>query len=759
MRHSILALSISAALGSLPATASAEDESGRHPVDLETITVRALPTELTALDSAEPIEVLAGEALDDRRGMTLGETLANQPGVHSSFYGQGAGRPIIRGLGGPRVKILEDGLSTGDASAPSDDHAVTIDPLLVDQIEILRGPATLLYGSEASGGVINVIDNRIPEQVPAAPLTARYEVRGDTVADERSGALRLGGGGGSFAWHLDGSWRDAGDYDIPGPAEREFGHEDHDEDHHDDHDHEHDHDEEGSGTLENSFVESLSGTVGASWIGQRGFIGASVRRFETEYGIPAPHSHGGHDHDHDEEHDEEHEHGDDHDGEHGEEEGMAFIDMEQTSWDVTGQLDEPLPGFSRARLRLGYNEYRHREIELEEEGHDGDHDGDHEHDDDHDHAEQPTQFDVETWQARLELRTKPLAGWAGALGLQFDREDFVAAGEEAFVAPNETDAIALFVLQEQRFGDVNLSFGARVERTEIKADLPAHDEHDDDHHDHDHDHEHDHEHGLEVEFDRDQREFTNWSASLGAVWQMSELWQSSLSLARSQRAPSATELFSNGPHLATFSFEIGDPNLGRETTLSTDLGLHRHSEHFDLDLNLFHKVVDDFIYLADTGLEEDGFDVRQAIQEDAEFYGLEAQATWQLHDTGFGDFDFRLGYDLVRGKLDQGGNLPRISPERLSSGIDWHAGPWRAGLEWQRVFRQDKVADFETSTPGYNLINARLAYAFELGNMPMEAFLSGQNLGDNEARVHTSFLRDFAPLPGRNFRLGLRGEF
>jgi len=790
MRYSILALSISAALGSLPVSALAQSNEDA-PADLENITVRALPIERSELDSAEPIEVLAGQALDDRRGLTLGETLANQPGVHSSFYGQGAGRPIIRGLGGPRVRILEDGLSTGDASAPSDDHAVTVDPFLADQIEILRGPATLLYGSDASGGVVNIIDNRIPEQLPDAPLTGRFEVRGDTVADERSGALRLNGGGGSFAWHLDGSWRDADDYDIPGPAERDFGHDDHeahhgdhhDEHDHDDHDHEgHDHEGDGSGTLDNSFVETLSGTIGGSWIGSRGFLGASVRRFETEYGIPAPHSHGGHDHGHDDEHHDEHDdehgmhddHGDEHEhdhDEHGDEEGMAFIDMEQTSWDIEGQLQDPLPGFTRARIRLGYNDYRHQEIELEEGGHeDHEHGEEHDHDDGHDH--EPTQFDVETYQARLELRTEPLAGWAGALGVQYDYEDFVAGGEEAFVPPNETDAIALFLLQEQRFGDVNVSFGARIEQTEVSANLQGHDDHDhgehdhggehhDDHHDDQHD-EHDgehHEHDLDFEFDRDRREFTNWSASLGAVWQMGELWRSSISLARSQRAPSASELFSNGPHLATFSFEVGNPNLDRETTLSWDLGLHRHGENFDFDIDLFYKQVDDFIYLAETGQEIDGFAVRLANQEDAELYGLETQATWKLRDTAVGDFDLTTGFDLVRGELDAGGNLPRISPERLTAGVAWFNGPWRAGVDWQRVFRQDEVAEFETETPGYNLLSARLAYAFNIGTVPMEAYISGQNLGDNEARVHTSFLRDFSPLPGRNFRFGLRGEF
>ncbi|NDY94551.1 TonB-dependent receptor [Wenzhouxiangella limi] len=741
MKKSLLVLSISCALATSWAMADDErDDVLRHSADLETIRVQALPLRRTALESAQPVDVLAGEALDDRRGMTLGETLQNQPGVHSSYYGPGSGRPIIRGLGGPRVRILEDGLSTGDASAPSDDHAVSLDPMLIDQIEILRGPATLLYGSGASGGVVNVIDNRIPERLPGEPIAGRFEVRGDTVADERSGVLRLDGGGGQFAWHLDGTWRDTDDYEIPGAARREF--EDHDEQHLD-HEHDDDHDLADDGILPNSFVDNRSGTLGASWIGDRGFIGGAFRVFESEYGIPAPHSHG-----EDEDHDDEHA---SFDQDHGDEEDeFAFIDLEQRSWNLKAGLDQPLPGVARSTFRLGYNDYTHREIEME-----GEYDEDHDGDDDHDHDHEPTVFDVQTWQSRLVLETVPTAGWEGAIGVQFDSEEFVAVGEEAFVAPNETDSLAAFTLQEHRFGDVTLSLGARIERTRVEAEL---DLHDDDHEDEDHGHD-DHDDGPEVDFDTDQRDFTTFSASLGGIWQMSELWHSSLNVAHAQRAPSATELFSNGPHLATFSFEIGDPGLDREQTLSWDLGLHRHATAFDLDVNVFHKQIDDFIYLADTGMEVEGFAVRRAVQQDATFYGLEVAAAWQLHGTTLGDFDLRLGYDLVRGELDAGGDLPRISPQRLSSGIAWHSGPWRAGLEWQRVFRQDRVADFETETPGYNLVNARFGYAFSLGERPYELYLSGRNLGNNEARVHTSFLRDYAPLPGRNFRLGLRGTF
>ena len=439
--------------------------------------------------------------------------------------------------------------------------------------------------------------------------------------------------------------------------------------------------------------------------------------------------------------------------------------MEQNSWDLKGGLDDPLPGLTRATLRLGYNDYQHQEIEVEE--HDSDHDEDHDHDhdedhdNDHDHDHEPTTFDIETFQARLELETAPLAGWAGAVGVQYDDQDFVATGEEAFVPPNETESIALFALQERSFGDLTLSIGGRLEQNDVTAEL---DDHDNDHdHEHEHEHEHDddddHDHDHENGFDIDDRTFTTWSASAGALWQIDDSWQTSLNFSRAERAPSATELFANGPHLATFSFERGDPTLNEETTNAWDLGIHRHAQAFDFEVNLFHKDITNFIFLEETGEERDGLPLRQTRQENVEFYGLETTATWRIHDTALGDFDLRGTYDLVRAELDDGDDLPRISPDRFLAGLDWHRGPWRGGLEWQRVFRQENVAEFEGDTPGYNLLNASLAYTIDLDPVSLELFAQGRNLGDNEARVHTSFLREFAPLPGRNFRFGVRGRF
>lgn len=716
------------------------DTEAHHYSEVEEIIVRALPMRRTRMESAQPVDVLAGELLDDRRGLTLGETLQSQPGVQSSFYGAGSGRPVIRGLGGPRVRVLEDGLSTADTSTQSDDHAVSADPLLIDQIEILRGPATLLYGSAASAGVVNLIDGRIPERLPEEPFSGRFEVRGDSIAEERSGVLRLDGARGQLAWHLDGSWRDADDYRIPGVARLE----DHDDDH------EHDEDEHGSeeqtqgGRLENSFVESRSGTGGLSWIGERGFIGASVRTFSSEYGIPAPHAH------FEDEHDEDHE--DDHEDHEDHEDEFAYIDMLQRSWDIKAGLDNPFRGAERLSFRYGLSEYEHTEVEL------SDHEDGHEETDDHDHG--GTLFDVKTWQARLSLETSPWAGWQGAVGFQAERENFQAEGAEAFIADSLTRTYGLFVLQERTFDNFTLSLGARFENSRV-SNLEAVASHSDHDHDDEHDdHSHDDDHELERPFaDKRHHEFSNVSASIGGIYEFNENWQMSVNFARSQRAPAAVELLAEGPHLATFTYEVGNGGLNKEVSKAWDITLHRHSTQFDFEVTVFRKDIQDFIYLADTDLEVGGFPVRLTTQDDAEFSGIEAQGVWQLFTTDYGHFELRAAYDQVNARLSDGSRLPRISPARLSGGLDWHRDVWRASLEATRVMKQDKVPVLEDPVAAYTMVNAKIARQFVLGDAQFEAFIQGRNLGDSEARVATSYLKDYAPLPGRNLVLGVRGSF
>lgn len=746
MRKTLLSTAVSTALAgtflSSFASQPVRADNQVHRKHLEEIVVHALPFQRTSLQAAEPVQVMAGKLLDDSRGLTLGETLQHQPGVQSSYYGPGSARPIIRGLGGPRVTILEDGLSTADGSAPSDDHAVTLDPMLVDQIEVLRGPATLLYGSGAVGGVVNVIDNRIPDSVPEKPVSGRFEAKGNSVADERTSSLRLDGGQGRFAWHLDGSVRDAGDTEIPGRArlEREDEHET-EQDHDLDHENEQELDAElgPRGRLENSFVESSAFTLGSSWVGEQGFIGGSVRQFDTEYGIPAPHAHDAQDHENEEDHEleEEHEAEEDHEQEdHASNNEFAAIDMKQRSWDIKAGWEQPNRFFQSAGLRLGYNDYEHREFDIgggeDEHGQAEEHEQEDEHEQELLHEQEGSLFEIDTFQARLELETQAYAGWNGALGFDYKDQDFEVQGAEAFIPDHETRSWALFALQERLLGPVKLSLGARFEDTEVEVT----------------------ETGL-----GDERSFSSWSLAAGGVWEINDAWQTSLNLTRSERAPSGTELFANGPHLATFSFEVGDPSLTEEVTQGIDFGVHRHLAGLDLEATFFYKDIDDFVLLDETGQERDGLPLRVTRQQDAEFYGLELQANWQIHATPLGNFDLRAGYDQVRGELDSGGYLPRISPDRVKLGLDWHQGAWRAKLDWHRVEEQDKVADFEMPTDSYELVSAGLVYELSSSLPRLELFLQGNNLTDEKARVHTSFLKDFAPLPGRNITAGVRGRF
>lgn len=714
----------------LPLAAPAQDaetdqEPGAHTErdELDRVVVTALPIKRSKLDSAQPIDVLFGEELNDRRGMTLGETLMRQPGVHSTSYGPGAGRPVIRGLGGGRVKVLEDSLPAVDVSAQSDDHAVSVEPMLIDRVEILRGPSTLLFGSGAVGGVVNVIDGRIPESVPAPGLEGRLELRGNTAADERTGVLRLDGGAGNWAWNLSGTWRDADDYEIPGVAEAG-----HVED--DGHDHQAD-----TGILPNSFVESQSASAGLSWIGSRGFFGVSAKQYETEYGIPAPHAaHGeeGEEHGFDalryallsgSGHDE-----DEHEGED------VYIDLEQTRWDAKGALNDPLPGFTRATLRASYSDYTHAERAIEA--------GDPESEAEHAH----TVFDVEASSVRLELEHRPVAGWLGAAGFQFENEKLVAMGEEAYVPDGDSLSWALFALEEKETGPLVWTLGARLERNEIEVDELIEN--------HAHEPEQDEGHDAPL-----RRTFTTVSASAGVLWRIDQRWQSSLNYSHAERAPSQSDLWANGAHAATFTFERGDAGLDKETTNGLDFIVHRHGEAFDLEASLFYNAIDDFVYLDETGELIDGLPLRQTQQNDATFYGGELEAVWHLPPTAVGHFDVRAGYDWVRAKLDSGENLPRISPARYRAGIDWHRGPLRAALDYQHVTRARHLASHESPTAGYDLLDVNASYFFAAGRADLEVFVKLANLLDEEARVHTSFLKNFAPLPGRNLNFGLRARF
>jgi len=723
LRPTLLALALSLALCLAPTAYAAdppqEAQHDKQPKDLAAVEVRATPLSDTAESIALPVDVLAGSKLDEAKTGTLGETVAKLPGVQSSNFGPGVGRPIIRGLDGARVQVLSDGLASGDVSTVSVDHAVSIEPFLAEQIEVLKGPATLLYGSGAIGGAVNVVDGRIPESAADTPFGGRAELRHGSVNDESTGMVRFDGGSGTFAFHFDALHREAGDYAIPGYAESAALMAEHGETP----------DPAEAGLLRNSAVRTDSAALGLSWIGARGFIGGAYSLFNTAYGIP-----GGHEHAHEED--------DGHETESADaEEGDVHILMDQRRSELRAGIDALGP-FQSLRLKLADTDYTHTEYEGDAVG---------------------TVFRNEGREARAELVHVPIAGWKGAFGLQASRREFAAIGDEAFVPGSRSDDAGLFWIGKRevdtRAGALQLDAGLRHDRNRVDVDSAA----------------------------SPDRDFRTTSVSLGLGWKASEALHLSLGLDRAQRAPGAEELYSNGLHVATGSFEFGDAGLGVETARRLELGLHLHHGPFEAQLSAWQARYDDFVYLAGTDAEVDGAALRVWRQDDARFHGLEAKLDWDIAETSAGLWSLGLFADTVRGRLAAdagasatqvfairhedhidhvsaqvatGGNLPRIAPSRVGGTLRWEREQLRASLGAVRYARQGDVAAYETATPGYTLVDAHVAWHIDTrGGNELELFVDGSNLTDREARPHTSFLKDVVPLPGRNVVFGIRAFF
>ena len=721
MKRSALTLAVGLAL--IQHGVAAQDHDSERAKQLDQLVVTASPLRQNVEEMLQPVSILSGEKLDARKQATLGRTLANEVGVQSSYFGPGVGRPIIRGQDGARVQVLSEGLATGDVSAVSVDHALSIEPFLADQIEILRGPATLLYGSGAIGGAVNVVDGRIAESLPEQTISGRAEARIASGNDERSAMGRLDARTGNVVLHVDALSRRTDDYDIPGFAESaalraaeetEEG--------------EHEHEEEAYGTLPNSALETQAGALGLSWIGERGFLGASVSRYDTLYGVP------GHQHSHE--------------GESEEEPAAVSIDLDQHRHDLRAGLDE-LGMFESLRFKFADTGYQHAELEGEEIG---------------------TRFDNQSREARLEAVHAKVLGFAGALGAQWSDREFDAIGEEAFVPSTETRDRGLFWTGEQAFGAFKMDLGLRTDNNDIQT-IPQ-----------------------DLAPTRlISRDFDTHSASTAFKWDASNALHWTLGLDTAQRAPTAEELYSNGLHVATGVLEIGTDTLKKEIANQIELGLHWHGERVRASANLFSTWMDNYIYLSQlesvdepgNALSDDGVPIALWSQTDARFIGIELEASFMLADNASGEWDLRVFGDRVNATLQgegsrdvavevfhedhthdhQGvqtleGNLPRIAPMRLGVDLDWRKNAWRASLSAVNYRAQNDVADYETPSDGYVLVDANLAWHHDsVGGLGIEWFVDAQNLLDEEARQHTSFLKDVAPLPGRILGTGIRVFF
>lgn len=656
---------------------------------LEEVVVTATALRKPILESAQPVRVVDAQTLLRDRSASLGETLAQQPGVSATWFGPQASRPVIRGIGGERVQVYEDGGDALDASALSNDHAVTLDPLIAERVEIVRGPATLLFGNSASAGLVNVITRRIPRAASEQPFAGAFELRGNSAFDERSVAAQAEFGRGPWRMQADLQQRETGDVRIPGfgtsdalRAELAAAGEPVDEP---------------RGRLANSASASRGGGLGVSRVGDWGYVGVSASKFSTEYEIPGP----------------------------GEEEPPAdetiaaarigdgdgvFIDMNQTRYDFDAELRAPLRGLDNLRARISVNDYEHREVEPG--------------------GDVGTTFIQDGLDARVSAQHAPLAGWRGVFGLQLRDVDLQAIGAEAFVPPSQTRNAGVFVFEERSIGAVTFEAGARLESQRI--DLP----------------------GASGAYDDD-----SLSGSASVVWRVAGDWRLTAQLASTERHPTATELFADGPHVAVRRFEIGDASLGTERAHTLDLGVRRDTDRATLSVSAFISDYSDYIFPALTGAVEDGLPVVEYRAADARFTGVEAEYALAERPGPLGEWSARLFGDYVRAEDGAGEPLPLIPPLRLGAELSLQRGGLNATLRTIWHDAQDRTAAGERPTAGFTLVDLDLAWRALVADRPMTWFVRGSNLLDEDARRHASPLKDYAPLPGRALSLGLRYEF
>jgi iron complex outermembrane receptor protein len=641
-------------------------------------------------ETALPVTVLSDKALHDAVRGTLGETLAGQPGINNASFGPAVGQTVIRGQQGRRVMNLTNGMPNADASGNSADHAQSVEAVLANAIEVLRGPSTLLYGGGAIGGVVNVIDRRIATALPEAPAFA-LELRHDSSADLGTAVASTEFATGNFAWHLDAVQREWNDLDIPGFAVDSAW--------------SGDADANTSGYVPNTGGDTRSATAGASWIMANGYLGFAVNRLENHYGLPSGA------HDHAPEHETEEENGED----------FVSIDMENTRYDLDGEWHDVASWAETVSYRLSHTDYAHAEIE-----------GD---------GTIGTQFSNDAWQQRLQVTHTDNAERHGVIGLQLGNEKFAAVGDESFIPVTDISARGLFLVEDFHTATTTVEFGARLNRDEYTPQASV----------------------------APDRAFSTWSLSGSVLWDLSDRVTLGLSLANSQRAPSAEELYSNHGlttladctlHFATGACELGNPDFEEESSLNTDVTLAFTHGTLSATVTAFDNRFDDYIGQIADGREVDGFPVRAYRQEDARFRGIEVDTSLQLNDTA----TLRVFGDTTDGRFDTSGDVPRMPARRY--GVELLLNGELAGNAWSayttviHAAAQDAPGAFEIGSDAWTRVDIGADYTLTTSRGgEWLLFIKGRNLGDDEIRLSTSTLRGFAPEAGRAVEAGVRYRY
>ena len=642
---------------------------------LDKVVVESSAFQDTLFNSVQSTSVISGTDLDEKSRSSLGDTLAAEPGVASSSFGPGAGRPVVRGLGGDRIRILENGVGTLDISNASPDHPVTIESTLVDRIEVLRGPAALLYGTSAVGGVVNVLDRRIAESLPEKTVTGTVESRAESVDLSRAGVVGLDATTGGFVFHLDGYKRVSDDYHIPGyartPELRESDPVD----------------PEPKGTLPSSNTDNSNLTLGTSYVQGNAFLGAAVSDYETTYGVPNG-------------------------------EPNISINAERKRVDVRGGVRGTGEFVDSVITRVGLANYDQTELEA---------------------GEASSNLSQKAIDSRVDLTHREIGPVRGTFGLQFQDSSFDVVGEEAFQPPTDTTTYSFFDLEEVLLSDtVTWQLGGRLDWNQVST--PGFDA------------------ALNEGITKNENSF---SQSTGLVWDFAPDYAAALSVAHTERAPTGQELFADGPHLAVGAYEIGDPELGLERSLGTDLTLRKKEGTIRGFIGGYYNRFWDYIAANPTGTTIDDLPVYVFEPINADFIGFESQVAYFAVDRAGKEvsFDFQPDYVWARDRSN-GEYLPRIPPLRLLMGGNYYDKDLcRIRLEVQQVFAQDKVAEFETTTDGYTMLNLYVSKDLAWFGQNVELFGRGTNLLSEKARNHVSYIKDVAPLPGASAMVGVRVRF
>jgi iron complex outermembrane recepter protein len=653
-----------------------------QPTPITEVRIQATPLDSSQLQSTQPITVLKGEDLNQARRSTLGETLETTPGVQSTGFGQGAGRPIIRGLDGPRVRVTENGSDTFDVSSISPDHVVASNPLAAKSIEVIRGPATLIYGGSAIGGLVNVRTGLIPNSAIKGS-SANALIEGAARGQHSYGFSAVGGKDG-LNYTLGGFEKRAGDYRTP------------------------------LGLQANSFSRSDGVSVGTSFVGSKGMIGLGISSTNSRYGAVA--------------------------------EADVALEQKQRKIDFVAEVFEPVRGVESALLKHSDGRYQHQEIETSTNS-------------------VGTNFKQSGRDSRIELTHTPISGVRGIFGFtQLDKK-LEVSGLEAYLPNSQTKLQALYYVADKKFGDVKTEFGIRHESVGITPSANS---------------------GFS------NRSFSLNSLGLGSTLSINKAWATVLRASRNERAPVVEELYANGAHVATGTFEIGAPQLAKETSLNFDVGLqYTPNNQFKAQITGYQNRFNNYVYGKNTDLNGDGVidrtgdtgaivntpldpnsgDFKRLTyqQSKAIFHGLEVEAQWRLTNSALG---LKAFSDIARGKLigtsgTGSSTPPRMSPMRFGITLDYGQNPpntqpsnrWSGYAQVIRVLGVTRLAVQETSTPGHTLVNAELAYRLGSKTQGATVFMQGRNLLNQTVRRHTSFLKDIAPMPGRTVFFGLRAQF